>query len=483
MYIKNRKRQINLTDFNHPAGLHMNPENRWVRKAETIPWDDIEDEYAKLFSDEIGAPAKPVHVALGSLLIQKQYGYSDRELVEQITENPYYQFFIGLSGYQEERPFAPSLLVEFRKRLDENVLMHINEMILEYNAPDDPPPTGGGDADGDSSDGSNEGTLILDATCAPQNIAFPQDINLLNEAREKCEMIIDTICYEYNCEKPRMYRRTARKDYLLLARSKKRTKKKIRKALKKQLQYVRRDLKYIDEYLEAGVMLSDKHQTLLETIRKVYEQQQFMYKNDVRSVPDRIVSISQPYIRPIVRGKAKTPTEFGAKLDMSLDSYGYARIEKLSFDAYNECDVLQDAVERFHERTGRYPERVLADKIYRNRSNLQYCKANGIRLLGPPLGRPKKDANIDKKQEYIDNADRVAVERSFSLSKRCYGLGLIKTKLADTTKASIVLSIIAMNVGWITASSLRLILKTAFSKIKSLLWRCQEAHQVVLVVF
>ena len=129
MYIKNRKRQINLTDFNQPVGLHMNPENRWVRKAETIPWDDIEDEYAKLFSDEIGAPAKPVHVALGSLLIQKQYGYSDRELVEQITENPYYQFFIGLSGYQEERPFAPTLLVEFRKRLDEKVLMHINEYL------------------------------------------------------------------------------------------------------------------------------------------------------------------------------------------------------------------------------------------------------------------------------------------------------------------------------------------------------------------
>ena len=230
-------------------------------------------------------------------------------------------------------------------------------------------------------------------------------------------------------------------------------------------------------------MLSEKHQTLFETIRKVYEQQQFMYKNDVRSVPDRIVSISQPYIRPIVRGKAKTPTEFGAKLDMSLDSYGYARIEKLSFDAYNECDVLQDAVERFHERTGHYPERVLADKIYRNRSNLQYCKANGIRLLGPPLGRPKKDTIIDKKQEYIDNADRVAVERSFSLSKRCYGLGLIKTKLADTTKASIVLSIIAMNVGWITASSLRLFIKTAFSKIKSLLWRRQEAPQTVVLVF
>lgn len=93
-------------------------------------------------------------------------------------------------------------------------------------------------------------------------------------------------------------------------------------------------------------------------IRKVYEQQKYMYDNKVHSVPDRIVSISQPYIRPIVRGKAKTPTEFGVKLDLSIDDNGMARIEKQSFDAYNESDVLIGAVENYYERTGRYPKRV-----------------------------------------------------------------------------------------------------------------------------
>ena len=95
-----------------------------------------------------------------------------------------------------------------------------------------------------------------------------------------------------------------------------------------------------------------------------------MYDNRVHSVPDRIVSISQPYIRPIVRGKAAAPVEFGAKLDLSLDEKGMARMEKMSFDAYNESDVLISAVQRYFERTDHYPERVLADKIYRNRANL-----------------------------------------------------------------------------------------------------------------
>ncbi len=175
-------------------------------------------------------------------------------------------------------------------------------------------------------------------------------------------------------------------------------------------------------------------------------------------------SASQPYIRPIVRGKAAAPVEFGAKLDLSIDENGMARLEKLSFDAYNESNVLIGAIERCRGRTGHYPERALADKIYRNRENLAFCKLHGIRLSDPSLGRPKKDAVIDKKKEYADNADRVEVERSFSLAKRCYGLGKIMTKLDVTTRSSIALSILVMNVARIAARSLHQFLTVLFSR-------------------
>ena len=181
MYIKDRFHQFKLTDFNQPIGLNMNPENRWIKKAETIPWFAIEDRYAELFPSKKGMPAKPLRAALGSLIIQKQYNYSDRELVEQIIENPYYQYFIGLPGYQQEPPFVPSLLVEFRKRLTPDILGEINEMIIEFNHPDDKPPKGGADSSDETASDKvastgNKGTLMLDATCAPQQIAFPQDI-------------------------------------------------------------------------------------------------------------------------------------------------------------------------------------------------------------------------------------------------------------------------------------------------------------------
>ena len=466
MYKFDRNHQFKLSDFNQPIGLKMNPENRWVKKAAAIPWNEIEEKYAALFPSKKGMPAKPLRTALGALIIQKQYEYSDRELMEQIRENPYYQFFIGLPGYQDEEPFVPSLLVEFRKRLTDDILGDINEMIIAYNTPDDAPPTGGsGSEERIDVPTENKGTLILDATCVPQQIAFPQDIDLLNEARENLESLIDDICFRFHYYKPRMYRRNARKDYLSLAKCRKRTAKKIRKAIKKQLQYVNRDLGHIDLLLEQDdVYLKPKQLERLNVIRELVEQQQYMYDNKVHSVKDRIVSISQPYIRPIVRGKAKAPVEFGAKLDMSIDEKGLARLEKLSFDAYNESDVLINAVERYRVRTGRYPERVLADQIYRTRKNRAYCRKNEIRMSGPALGRPRQMTSEEKKQSYTDNTDRIEVERGFSLAKRCYGLGLLHTKLDITTRSSIALSIIAMNVNRLTGIILRCMETLIFSR-------------------
>lgn len=450
MYRPVDKSQHSFLDFNQPMGLHMNPDNRWIQLADLIPWNQFEEKYAELFPSNTGNVAKPLQMALGALIIQAKFQYSDRELVEQITENPYLQYFIGLPGYQETAPFDSSVLVDFRKRITAEMLMEANEYMLEHK--DDshkgggtPPSSGAGMPENGSGEEEGQGTLILDATCAPVNIRYPQDISLLNEAREKLETIIYRFCKTYGLKLPRRYVRTARKEYLNFAKAKKRSRKKIRKALRRQLSYVGRDIKYLERFLSEGYAPTSAEAGLILTILKLYEQQKYMYDNKVHSVKQRIVSIRQPWIRPIVRGKEKSPVEFGAKFDLSLDGGGYARIERISFEAYNESGCLQEAVERYRERTGHYPVRVLADQIYRTRENRSYCKEHGIRLSGPKLGRPGKTVKEDRKQEYQDNTDRIEVERSFSLGKRCYGMGLIVTKLEKTQLTSIALSVFVMN--------------------------------------
>ena len=196
--------------------------------------------------------------------------------------------------------------------------------------------------------------------------------------------------------------------------------------------------------MHEGYALPSKYTDCHLTILKLYGQQKYMYDHRTHRVENRIVSISQPYIRPIVRGKAKSPVEFGAKYDVSIDEKGHARLEKIQFNPYNESTILQDVIERYNERNGHYPARVLVDQIYRTRDNRKFCKNHGIRMSGPKLGRPAAD-HKSTKEEYQDNTDRIEVERFFSIDKRCNGAGLIMTKLPETTLADIAMSVYVTN--------------------------------------
>lgn len=232
MYKSDNKLQSSFLDFIQLMGLHMNPENRWIDMADMIPWDAFEKKYKHLFKSNTGNVAKPLRMALGALIIQTRFQFSDRELVQHITENPYLQYFIGLLGYQETPPFDASTLVLFRKRINARMLMEANEYLLQEN----------------------------------------------------------------------------------------------------------------------------KH---------------------------------------------------------------------------NKKDDDNDD---------------LADQIYRTRDNRTFCQKHGIRLSGPKLGRPSKLTKSDKKIEYQDNTDRIEVECRFTLTKRCYGMGKIMTKLEDTQFTSIVLSVFVANI-------------------------------------
>lgn len=428
-------KQLRFEDFVFPYGK-LDKENEWVRLVAIIPWDRIEEMYAKKFVKN-GHPAHPARMALGSLLIKQMLRCSDERTVRHISENPYMQYFIGLKEYTSRCPFGESTMVAFRKRFTEEELTQINEWILaarKKTPSDDEPPKSG----------ENKGTLMLDATCAPADITYPQDLNLLSKAREKAEKIIDQIHVAGNGPKPRTYRKVARREYLKVSKLRRKPMKVLRKGIRKQLNYLLRDIGYIADYVHGGVRLTSKQMDEMNLITIVYEQQRIMYEKKSHQMERRIVSLSQPYVRPIVRGKVKANTEFGAKLHVSLED-GYGRVERLDFEAYNESEDLPKIVERYRERTGHYPKRLLADKIYRTRNNLAYCKEHDIRLSGPPLGRPRKDELRDRKSEYQDACERNAIEGLFGTGKRSYGLDVVMAKLQNTSVTVIMVAVMAMN--------------------------------------
>ena len=131
MYRKASSSPTPPENFELPFEGKLSQGNRWVVMANLIPWDEFEEEDAKNFSIDMGEPALPFRMALGSLIIKEKLGTSDRETVEQIKENPYLQYFIGQSHYSNDVPFDASLLVRFRERINVNLVNQINQRMVK----------------------------------------------------------------------------------------------------------------------------------------------------------------------------------------------------------------------------------------------------------------------------------------------------------------------------------------------------------------
>ncbi|MDP3445857.1 MAG: transposase, partial [Ignavibacteria bacterium] len=273
------------------------------------------------------------------MIIKHLCNLDDRETVDSISENVYMQYFLGYSSFTSEAPFDASLFVEFRKRLGIDTVNSMNEKIVELKAK----LSSQSDADNSSSEDQgenrpNKGKIIFDATACPQDIAYPTDLNLLNDSREKSEQLIDLL-YDSGLHqtKPRTYRKIARKRYLKTAQKKNKTRKEIRKAVRVQLAYLKRNISSINSLLDSYSSIPLKAQELkyFMVIQTLYNQQQLMYDTKTHSIEDRIVSIHQPHVRPIVRGKSQAKVEFGSKIHVSLID-GISFLDELSWDAFNE---------------------------------------------------------------------------------------------------------------------------------------------------
>ena len=474
MYRKHHNGQLSIEEFHLPFSGTLDPENRWVLFATLMPSDEIEEAYATQFSPTTGAPAKPARLAFGALFIKQRLGLTDEETVEQIRENPYLQFFLGFAGYSSKAPFDPSMMVHFRKRFSEEDLNRINEMIAERGkamvieavstlSDEDDSGDPGADAGNQLSiddlvkpidwpEGKNWGTLTIDASCTTADITYPTDLKLVNEAREATEQIIDDLCEQRSdlrTHRPRYDRGKARANFLGIAKQKKPHRRKITATIRRQLEYLQRNLDAIDALIASGASLSglSKHwwQKLL-VISELHRQQSILLNLQTRSIPDRIVNLVQPHVRPIIRGKARAACEFGAKISVSVRN-GFAFLHRISWSPYNESEDLIPQSKKYKQEYGCYPERICADRIYINTKNRNFCTRNNIRLSGKRLGRPPKDPEINaahKQQLSADQRKRNEVEGCFGSGKRKYSLELIMARLPKGAETSISMAFVVM---------------------------------------
>ena len=259
-----------------------------------------------------------------------------------------------IQAFQKAPAFCPSLFVDIRKRMDDKVCKEFEQSLTDEiekiqsgktvkHKPKTLP-----DKNTDEikarQNSDNKGTLIVDATIADQDIRYPTDLSLLNEAREISEKIIDVLYKQSSrTQKPRTYRQKARKAFIFCAKQKRLSLKKRRQGIKKQVQYLRRNLSHIESLLDEQILhqtletivqrgfpLSKKWLRQYHIIQHLYQQQRELYRENKRSIADRIVSLHQPQVRPMVRGKAGKKVELGDKLGVAIDANGVSYVDHLS---------------------------------------------------------------------------------------------------------------------------------------------------------
>ena len=191
-------------------------------------------------------------------------------------------------------------------------------------------------------------------------------------------------------------------------------------------------------------------------IQTLYDQQVLMYEQKIHSVEHRIVSIHQPHVRPIVRGKTNANVEFGARVQVSL-MQGFAFLEELSWEAFNEGTKLMQTVEQYKTRLGYYPKEVLVDKIYCNRENRRKLKELQIALVAKPLGRPAAMSN------HVRPGERNPIEGKFGQAKTAYGMNRIKARLQQTSQSWVASIIMVLNLVKLTGQVLYCLLINFFT--------------------
>lgn len=461
MRFKPKYKQLTIDGFRSSLeGLDKS--NRWVWLGDHLPWDEFDRRYKQTLNNQsVGASAKPTRMVIGAMIVKHTTRLSDVDTIQMIQENPYMQYMCGLAEFTDQPIFDPTLFVDLRKRINDDDINKMTEALFKReqemkdkkmkrdddNARElgvEPPAAPVEDPDAkaftDSKGREHKGILKIDATCADAEVRYPVDVDIIEDGCRKTDCFIRRICKKAGISLPRTFYAKAREAYLLLVKMKKMGGKLVKDTISVMLGCLHRDLLTLTD-LTAGEnryrleYLRKDQKRVLDATMKMYFQQEQMHRTGEHRCADRIISIFQPHVRPIVRGKAGAKVEFGAKIGVSLVE-GYNFIDHHSWDAYNECNDLQQHIDNYKERFGFLPATILADKIYMNKANRAVLKDYEIKSYSKPLGRPAKDPPSPERQAAMARAvgQRNEIECSFGTGKRVYQANDIRAKLPETAE-------------------------------------------------
>jgi transposase, IS5 family len=393
--------------------------SRWGRLYDTIPWDELESCLPAICRGPTPYFGRKGKFAL--MLLKHELGVSDEALIEHVNTNPCLQRFCHMHLAPGQRIGDTGIVSRVRGYLAHQADLDQVQAILAGHW---------------QAEMNFKQVLKVDAVCYESYIRYPTDVKLLWEC---CEWVYKKQLFTLRKQlKVPLGKGKERFDlqhrkYLSYAKLKHKAYKKKHRRIKSLLNLLTRGLAALQVLLNTGQLVGQLDQPFyqyLRTIKQVLQQQRYLYQHPGNRVPDRIVSLHKPYIRPIKRGKENKPTEFGAKVHM-MQTDSLCWLEHFSFRAFNECKRFKISVIKHKAMFGKCSQ-ASADRIYATNENRRFCARHNIFHNFDPKGPRPKDQKWAKEQRQLKeslNKDRATrLEGSFGNHKNHYGLSKVKAR-------------------------------------------------------
>ena len=385
---------------------------------QAIPFSSLEQLFPQ--ASLKGRPAlMGVQGGIGLQILKSYLGLSDEKLIARLNSDWVLQYFCGIRLQPGEWIKDKDYVGRWRRYLSKHIdYNEFQQTLAQYW----------------SRYMNNTHVVVMDATCYESHLRYPTDVKLLWESCERIWKQIDLRCEELSIKKIRRKQKHIGKAFNGYQKYRRKPKKETRKIKRRLLGLLSKGLRQWDDLVfKYGVLLKEKIYHQIQTIRQIYDQQKARFDDPDFKIKDRIVSISKPYIRPIVRGKEIKKTEFGAKVH-SFQIDGITFVEHLSFDAFNEATRLQSTVELSENYFG-VCKQLGADQIYANNGNRKFCTRRGIHTSFVRKGpKPKIPTQQDQLRSVLANIRASHMEGAFGNEKSNYNLDKIKARNQATEK-------------------------------------------------
>ncbi len=424
-------------DKNHPL----------YKISQVIDWVSLSEKLGQFYCSDNGRPTKPSRLKTGLLILKHMYQISDTDTLDTLKTNIYAQYLcaVSLEQINSKKILCSSSLTKFRRQIGKTGVKIIEDEVLNCL----------------KRAGLLKGKrLVCDTTVVPSNIAYPTDVSLLEKVRSKAIELLER-AKDFGVEQFRTYKRTAKKVYIQYQKIRHHTVKSRRKAQKQIRQFAQRNIGQLKQAVEkikntiretadlvitstdkAKKQFAEKTERFLDTASAIITQQKDVYKGS--PVQERIVSVHQPHIRPMVRGKYPVEVEFGPKILLNHKN-GFLFLADLQFNNISDTRLLETAINRYRDTFGYLPTQLATDRGFWSKDN--------FKLAAEDFKIPKVAIQNKGKSDYLKNKPfkerlrrlRCAIEAKISLAKRKYGLNRIRYSIPEGEEIWIRLGLTAMN--------------------------------------